>query len=278
MKKIAIMHLVLLCLCALFGCSSYNSGEIQTPKSNSDSIQIDNNELNHQSNENENILAMKKDEKSFPKSSSSVTIQTPPDYYSYLFESYNELSSTLIKRDSIMLADLNDYGELFNRTVSAFENGIIDLYVPVIDGNVCDLRNKDGFSNISMMTAELYNLPWIWYHCKVSDSDLEIKLAYPSIIENDELNSAKTYCEALKIIAPDAPNPDNYPKYESYQNIYESEILLANDTTVIAMISEIKNSSKVYVMFNYDGMLVSIYADNEILSETFWHSFALAKY
>lgn len=138
--------------------------------------------------------------------------------------------------------------------------------------------NEQGrILNITLLTSELYNLPCIWYHCKADNSDIDIKLAYHSIIENDALNSAKTYYDILKLIAPEAPNPDNYTEFESYQKIYESKISLANDKNVDAMISEIKDSNKVYVMFNYDGMLVSIYADQNALTEEFWNSFSLKK-
>ncbi|WP_019679141.1 dockerin type I repeat-containing protein [Ruminococcus flavefaciens] len=208
----------------------------------------------------------------------TLTIQTPPVSNSYLYESYNDLNEALIKQDSSILVDSNNYGELFNKTVSAFGNKDIDLYVPAIDGKACDLKNKEGFSNISLMTAELYNLPWIWYHCKVNKTDVDVKLAYHSVIESSELNSAKTYYEVLKVIAPDAPNPDNYAKFESYQKIYESEITLVNDKKVVAMILEIANSSNVYVMFVYEGKLVSIYANKDALSESFWSSFSLEKY
>ena len=208
----------------------------------------------------------------------TLTIQTPPATNSYSYESYSDLNEALIKQDSSILVDSNNYGELFNKTVSAFENKDIDLYVPTIDENVCALRNKEGFSNISLMTAELYNLPWIWYHCNVNDNDIDVKIAYHSVIESSELNSAKTYYEVLKLIAPDAPNPDNFAEFESYQKIYESEITLANGKKVVAMISEITSSNNVYVMFVYEGKLVSVYADKDTLSETFWSSFSLEKY
>jgi len=206
-----------------------------------------------------------------------ATIQTPPKNNSYLFDSYDDLAEALTKADSFKTADSDSYGELFNNTVSAFENKDITLYVPALNGKECELMNKEGFSNITLLTSELYNLPCIWYHCKADNSDIDIKLAYHSIIENDALNSAKTYYDILKLIAPEAPNPDNYTEFESYQKIYESKISLANDKNVDAMISEIKDSNKVYVMFNYDGMLVSIYADQNALTEEFWNSFSLKK-
>ena len=128
------------------------------------------------------------------------------------------------------------------------------------------------------LTSELYNLPWIWYHCKVDENDIDIKISYYGVIGNNELATTNNYYEILKQIAPDAPNPDNYTKFNSYQNIYESEMSLANGRTVVAMISEIKNTSKIYVMFNYEGVLVNVYADKSVLTESFWSSFTLAKY
>ena len=207
-----------------------------------------------------------------------ITIQTPPDFYSYTFDSYKTLFKALIKQDHFFTADSNNYGELFNRTVSAFANNNVDLYVPAVNGNMCTLREKEGFSNITFMTAELYDLPWILYHCRVDDNDIDIKIAYYSVIGMDELNSEKSYCETLNLIAPDAPNPNNFTQFGSYLNIYESEISLANEKNVTAMISELKNSSKAYIMFNYDGMLVSVYTDQNMLPESFWASFSLERY
>ncbi len=212
-----------------------------------------------------------------PVTSSPLSLQTPPDSRSFSFSSYSELYKALNNGESL-IGDESDYGEIFNNTASAFENNDIDLLVPAVNEHECDLRNREGFSNISLMSAELYNLPWIWYHCKVNESNIDIKLAYLSIIEAGELSSAKTYCDILKQIAPDAPNPNNYQKYESYQRIYESEIRLADDKYVTAMVSEIKNNSNIYVMFDYDGILVSVYADESTLSEPFWSSFSLKKY
>lgn len=39
---------------------------------------------------------------------------------------------------------------------------------------------------------------------------------------------------------------------------------------VTAMIPELKNSSKMYMMFYYDDMLISLYADSELFAETFY--------
>lgn len=211
----------------------------------------------------------------YPK---EINIEVPPNSNSYLFDSYSELSEALNKQDSVFSEDSGSYGRLFSKMLSLFENNELDLFVPAINGAECTLRNKEGFSNISLMTSELYYLPWIGYHCNVDGSNIDIKLSYLCTVESIELNSAKTYYEVLKMIAPNAPNPDNYTEFESYQNIYEAGIKLANDKNVVAMISEIKDSSKVYVMFNYDGVLVYIYTDNNNMSEEFWNSFSLTEY
>jgi len=243
MKKYIIAFLLMICLCTLFGCDSYNSNKA----------------------------------KGGQESTSSIIIQTPPDSHIYSFDSYNDLSKALVTNDYFTTSDLDNYGDLFAKTITSFYNKTVELYIPSINEDVCQLRNKEGFSNISLMTTELYNLPWICYHCKVNESYVDIKLAYPGVIGSNEINHAKTYREVLSVIAPNAPTPDNYTKYDSYENIYETELTLANDRIVEAMISELKNSNKVYVMFDFDGLLVSIYADNQILLDSFWSSFALVR-
>ena len=249
MKKITAVLSLILCLCTLFGCGSYKTDEERNRLSQSDD-----------------------------KTFSFIPVQTPPDSNVYSFHSYAALSEALLRQDSSLHSDSNKYGELFDKTISSFNNKAIDLRIPLADNEVLPLRNKEEFANISFMTAELYNLPWIWYHCKFNGVEIEIKLAYPSVMEYNELNSAKTYCEFLHLIAPDAPNPNNYTKYESYRNIYEAEINLANNKKVVAMISELIDSSKIYVMFPFEGLLVSVYADKQVLSSSFWDSFSLEKY
>ena len=200
-----------------------------------------------------------------------LSLDEPPASNTFLFDSYDDLYEALTEQDSSKVFGTDNNGELFDKTIAAFKNNTVDLYVPAIDEDV-------DVSNIALMTTDLYKLPWIWYHCKASDNDVSVRIAYPGVIENPDLSSAKTYYEVLKMIAPDAPNPDNYANYEAYQKIYESEICLANDKKVGAMISELKDNSKVYVMFNYEGVLVNVYADKSVLTESFWSSFTLAKY
>jgi len=209
----------------------------------------------------------------------SVVIETPPDHYSYSFESYQDVIKALTQKSSSEFSALRkeqaNYGTVYKKTLSKFESEEIKIAVPQFNGIPISLRNKDGFDNISLMTCELYNLPWLWYHCVVENRNLEIKISYLNVLENTEIHSAKSYYDVLRLIAPDAPSPDNYERYASYKSIYEEKVILENGVTVTAMISELKNDSKVYVMFYYDNMLISLYADSELFTETFYKSFSV---
>ena len=149
---------------------------------------------------------------------------TMPETNIYMFDTYSDLLDALIKPDSVLKQETNDNGELFEKTLSNFESKKIDLFIPVINESVVALRNKEDYSNIVLFTSELYNLPWIFYNCKADDCEVDIRIAYPNIIENNDINSATKYTEVLEILAPDAPNPNNYQNYTAYQKIYERKI------------------------------------------------------
>ena len=44
------------------------------------------------------------------------------------------------------------------------------------------------------------------------------------------------------------------------------------------MVSELKDNDKIYVMFVYNDMLVSVYAEAQTLTDTFWSGFDFIKY
>ena len=209
----------------------------------------------------------------------SVVIETPPDHHSYSFESYQDVINALAQKGSNEFSALRkeqaNYGTVYQKTLSKFESEEIKIAVPQFNGIPISLRGKDGYNNISLMTCELYNLPWLWYHCVVENHNLDIKISYLNVLENAEIHSAKSYYEVLRLIAPNAPSPDNYDQYASYKSIYEEKVILKNGVVVTAMMSELKNDSKMYVMFYYDNMLISLYADSELFTETFFKSFSV---
>ena len=208
----------------------------------------------------------------------NVTIDSPPAYRSYTFNSYQEIEKALTHKNSTLREEQKEYGAIYQNMLSEFKSSDIELVVPTTNGKTIPFQNKEGFANITLLTSELYNLPWLWYHCVIEDQNVDITISYLQSIQNFKTYSNTTYTDVLKSIAPDAPSPENYNEYEAYKNIYEKKIVLKDDVTVTAMISELSYGSNVYVMFHHDGMLISIYGDNSLFTDAFWQTFSLEPY
>ena len=208
---------------------------------------------------------------------SPLTLETPTDQNTFSFDSYESLSMALTAKNSKDYTKLreeqSDFGKVYTRTLSSFASQSVSVGIPQMDGKNLTLRDKEGYANISLLTCELYNLPWLWYHCVVGGDDLDVKIAYPSVLHNEALDHAQSYLDKLALIAPDAPSPENYEQYASYQTIYEKKLCLADGRTVSAMISELKEGDKVYVMFCQDGMMISLQANKELFTDAFWSPF-----
>ena len=214
-----------------------------------------------------------------PGPGGEIILPSPPEYSSYDYESYNDihaaLTNPLAPQFEQLRTEQKNCGELYQQTLSDFASGEIKVVVPQINGKKIPLRNQEGFSNITWFTSELYNLPWLWYHCMVNEENLTVSIAYPCVLDRAELDSATSYYEVLKMIAPNAPSPDNYKESASYKNIYEKEITLGDDKTVTAMISELKNDSRIYVCLYLDGMLVKLQGDKTLLTDDFLRTFSI---
>ena len=249
MKKV-LVFVLLLCVLGVVFCACNYVGQSQEPLS-----------------DNEN-------------STPSAVIEEPQDSCSYAFNSYQEVAKALMQKQSKEYSKLreeqNAYGTVYKTTLSKFASADIKVAVPQINENPITLRNKDGYANISLLTSELYNLPWLWYHCVIDDQNLDVKMSYLDAGGALENKSAVTYTDVLRLIAPEAPSPKNYEKFESYKTIYEKKITLQDGVTVTAMISELKDSSKMYVMFYHDGLLVSLYGEKTMFADGFWSSFGIA--
>ena len=210
---------------------------------------------------------------------SNAIIETPPEQYSYTFESYDELLKALTQKKSDAFLNLREEqtncGAVYKNTLDKFATGDIKLAAPQSDGKALSLRNKEGYSNISLFTSELYNLPWIWYHCVAYDKDLTVKISYLDAIDSPDIKSGISAKEIMNMIAPSAPSPDNYENYETYKVIYEKNIVINGETPISAIISELKDSSKIYITFSYDGLLISLYGDKELLTDDFLHGFGI---
>lgn len=259
MKKMFILLLtVMLCCTLLSGCNFYQLPEI---------------------GENGGITDRNK-----PSNGKTprVDIETPPDHYIYHFASYADIMRALSISSSSEYIKLRNeqasYGSVYFDMLKLFDSGDATLLVPKINGVPIEIRDAEGYSKVSLMTCELYNLPWIWYHCTLGEYNLCVRISYLNALESDEIGLAETYLDIIGLIAPDAPTPSNYQEYESYKKIYEKEIAVANGRVVTAMISEVNDSSNVYVMLLLNDCLVCMYADTELFSESFWSSFDLTAY
>ncbi len=215
-----------------------------------------------------------------PSDSAVIAVPSPPAYSSYDYKSYAAVRGALTNPFSLEYMQLRleqeNCGELYQQTLSDFASGEINVAVPQINGENMTLRNQEGFSNITWFTSELFNLPWLWYHCLVNEQHLTVSIAYLNVLNRAELDSATSYYEVLKMISPNSPSPDNYKKSASYKNIYEKEITLGNGKTATAMISELKNDSRIYVCLYLDGMLVKLQGDGSLLTEDFLRTFSIA--
>ena len=122
------------------------------------------------------------------------------------------------------------------------------FYMPALD-----LRNKEGYSNMTLFPSELYGLPWMWYHCIADGTELTVKIAYPDIVTED-------VSELISLIAPDAPNLHNIENYPSYESVFMSEV-----GELQVMESRVKDSPRRYYAFIYGDALVNIHSDVDLV-------------
>ena len=140
--------------------------------------------------------------------------------------------------------------------------------VPYLDGERIELRNEDGFGNITLYSSEKYQLPCIFFHPKVPNGDnLYIKI---TCIPDEFLGGQEpiTASGFIKKTSPGYPNIDDFGSY--CKNVYNTSVVL-RDRVVIAMVYEYKNSNRNSTMFVYDNLLVEIRNDPEVWGEK-WFS------
>lgn len=200
----------------------------------------------------------------------------------YSFDDYNMINDALTNSKSSdigrqMKREKIYYGEYYAEMLSKFESGKIKLLVPEYNGKLSELRKKEGLSSISLLTKELFGLPWIWYHCVINDKNYQVKVTYPEIVDID-LKNAKSYLEVVSIIYPDSPKPDNYTKYPSYKSVYEKEYTFCDGTTVLALFGELNDDTTVYVRFYLYGAMIVVQCDSSLVAEDFFKSFKISEY
>lgn len=238
MKKHAIIIAILLCL-SLCACNTSNFSDAS----------------DNSSPENENTPAS-------PRLSSLNY-----DSFSDLKNSMNkESKDTLCKKytkegaTSARINKINFFTEKFKSQ---------NIIVPYLGGKVIELRNEEGFSNITFFPVEAYDLPCIFYHPKVSTGEnFYIKMTYipDSITEKQENITAS---EVRKELSPNGPNINNLGSH--HKSIYNQKIQLGN-REVITLIIEYKTDNRNSTIFVYDDLLVEVRSDPNVWGEKWFSS------
>ncbi len=298
MKKISIICLVLIIVLA--SCqtrpnhnedASYDNTSINTDDEKNTGYdpsesekETENNEesTNHITNVSPEDQTTEKETENNEGSTNHIPNVSPEDQTTYYFKSYYDLNESLTnsknEKYSTMISESTLYGDLFKYTLDNFLNKKISLMIPSFKKSPLELQDKEGFSNVLLLTNELYNLPWIWYYCTIDNTDIRVCISYPEVMNNAKVNQCDSYSKVRDIIAPNAPSPSNYTKFTSYSKIYEKELILDGGQKVLAVISELKENNDQYVMFLHNGVIVYLYADGSVFTNDFWSEFSVTEF
>ena len=201
--------------------------------------------------------------------------------HTYNFDSYNSFYTVFAGPNSAESTQISAEKSLYSKEYSDFIDLMMTdgtMVVPKLNGDVIELRNMDNYAQISLFTQELYNLPWIWYHCQYSgDTNLSISITDLSVVENLNVSETHKISDIVRKLAPDAPNVDNYENFSGYKSISETEIQLY-DRQVSALYYELNNDDRIMVAFVYDDMYVLLRGLPTTLTEDFFEMFSVGKY
>lgn len=220
----------------------------------------------------------------FPPSSGSGNDMpmASPRIYPFDFDSYRDLKKS-INKENKLYAELLDQGAS-DDTLGQFK-AFVEKYqsqgmpVPHLNGKTAELRNKEGYSNISIYPVESYDFPCIFFHPYVTTGvNFYIRLLYlpDDVIEAQENPTASDIINAL---SPKPANTDNQEirKESVYSQIYEQNIQLG-DREVVALVREYKADSRNGILFLYDGWLVEVRCDPEIWTEQWFSTLTFEAY
>ncbi len=198
------------------------------------------------------------------------------DYVKYSFDSYAELNKALTEIGTTEYSSIRGptirAEKLYEKLVPALEYGKLKLVIPKLNGEEIPFFREDW--SITLYEKLSFGLPGMRYNLKVGEHELDFTVNYPSILENEEVSSAKTFLEVISIIAPKAPTPSKYNS-DSYKRVYEKEIQIANGTNITSLVYEEKDKAGIYINLYIDDMLIVLYSDREIFTDEFWKSFSI---
>ena len=188
----------------------------------------------------------------------------------YSFDSYDDLLASFSisgMDDNTVQAEKAMYGEIYQAFVDEMSGDGTNIIVPYFNGSPMSLRNKEGLSNITLMTREFVALPWIWYYGIYNGGNIVIKVTYPPI----DVPQGYSASQVLNAINPNAVNIHNYQNFSNYEDVYSLDVSL-NDTELNALVYEYKNSTKKTVSIYHDGFFICIDAESEMFDDVFWCS------
>ena len=212
------------------------------------------------------------DEHGYPAASASI-YGSLANSASIEFNSFDDLQKALnLQNENTLYSYFSGRGieskqidnvQIFVNTIRMRNN-----IVPYLDGDKIELRNEDGFGNITLFSAEKYGLPCVFISPKVSNGDnLYITI---TCIPEDFLGGQEpiTVSELISKMAPNYPNIDNFGSH--CKNVYNTAVSL-RDREVNALVYEYKNSNRNSTRFVYDNLLVEVRNDPKVWGEE-WFS------
>ena len=130
---------------------------------------------------------------------------------------------------------------------------------PMLGGDPITYRNEEGFSNITFLGNELYNLPWIWYFPTVSTGEnFYIAITY---LPDVDMQRNMTASEVIKELSPKSANIDNLG--DQHESIYNKQMKLY-DREVTALVIEYKEATRDIIFFVYEDLLVLVRCNPEV--------------
>lgn len=200
---------------------------------------------------------------------------SPPQHSSFDFDSYEGMIRDFKKSD--LLAGSNSIqgikgsmGETYTAFVDKVEKDG-EFPQPMLNSQPIPYQNQEGFSNITFFPSELYDLPWVWYHCLVEGERVNIQITYPAC-KGVAVDPTKDTSEILKAIAPNAVNVDNFEDRPSYKAVYLQSIPMATGEVGV-LVYELKDRI-MYTFFMGEAMV--IVTDYEgVMTHPLWRRFSV---
>lgn len=193
-----------------------------------------------------------------------------PPHSPIYFSSHEEYIAFFQEKAEQMPEHISDSMKAYIQTV---RNEQQTLMIPHYRGKPVALRDKEGYSTITVMDRELYYFTWTWFYTE--EDHVTIKLS--KLSPEDSALAGMTSCsEFISAIWPTAPNIDNYQEKENYTLIYEDDAVI-NGVAKSILIRQTKSGEE-YISFTTDGYLVIITAPLGTITKEWLCDFSLAAF